>query len=149
MGGRIKSGNEVGHWVADKLRTVYSPESSAAIGLVKDDKIVAGVIYENWNRRSVVTHIAIEGRLTRSFLYAIFHYPFVTCGVNKIISAVNDTNTKSALMVTNMGFIAEGRLKDCSPDGDIILYTMQKSDCRFLGKRYGIVQENSEASSAN
>ena len=94
MGGRIKSGDEVGHWVADKLRTVYSPESSAAIGLVKDDKIVAGVIYENWNRRSVVTHIAIEGRLTRSFLYAIFHYPFVTCGVNKIISAVNDTNTK-------------------------------------------------------
>ena len=147
MGGRIKSGDEVGHWVSDKLRTVYSPENSAAIGLVKDDKIVAGVIYENWNRRSVVTHIAIEGRLTRSFLYAIFHYPFVTCGVNKIISAVNDTNTKSVLMVTNMGFIAEGRLKDCSPDGDIILYTMQKSDCRFLGKRYG--QEHSEASSAN
>ncbi|CAB5228667.1 hypothetical protein UFOVP1545_13 [uncultured Caudovirales phage] len=141
MGGRIENGARIGQWVADKLGTVYSPNSSAAIGLVKDGNVVAGVIYENWNRRSVVTHIAIEGRLTRSFLYAIFHHPFVTCGVNKIISAVNDTNTKSVLMVENMGFIAEGRLKDCSPDGDIILYTMQKSDCRFLGKRYG--QENS------
>jgi hypothetical protein len=141
MGGRIENGARIGQWVADKLGTVYSPNSSAAIGLVKDGNVVAGVIYENWNRRSVVTHIAIEGRLTRSFLYAIFHHPFVTCGVNKIISAVNDTNTKSVLMVENMGFIAEGRLKDCSPDGDIILYTMQKSNCRFLGKRYG--QENS------
>ena len=147
MGRRIESGTRIGQWVADKLGTLYFPEGSVAIGLVKDEKIVAGVIYENWNRRSVVTHIAIEGRLTRSFLYAIFHHPFVTCGVNKIISAVNDTNTKSVLMVENMGFIAEGRLKDCSPDGDIILYTMQKSDCRFLGKRYG--QENSDASSAN
>jgi hypothetical protein len=141
MGGRIENGARIGQWVADKLGTVYSPNSSAAIGLVKDGNVVAGVIYENWNRRSVVTHIAIEGRLTRSFLYAIFHHPFVTCGVNNIISAVNDTNTKSVLMVENMGFIAEGRLKDCSPDGDIILYTMQKSDCRFLGKRYG--QEHS------
>jgi RimJ/RimL family protein N-acetyltransferase len=137
MGGRIESGTRIGQWVADKLGTLYSPEGSAAIGLVKNDKIVAGVIYENWNRKSIMTHIAIEGRLTRSFISAIFHHAFVTCGVNKIISPVNDTNTKSASLVENMGFVAEGRLKDCSPDGDIILYTLKKSDCRFLGERYG------------
>ena len=141
MGWRIENGAEIGQWVADKLGTVYSPEVSASIGLVKDEKIVAGVIYENWNRRSITAHMVVNGKLTRSFIFAIFHHAFVTCGVHKVICPVNNTNIKSNSLVKNMGFSAEGRLKDCSPDGDIILYTMQKSGCRFLGERYG--QENS------
>jgi hypothetical protein len=36
-----------------------------------------------------------------------------------------------------MGFSEEARIKDCHPDGDIILYTLKREDCRFLGERYG------------
>jgi len=36
-----------------------------------------------------------------------------------------------------MGFAEEARLKDADPHGDIILLTMRKKDCRFLGERYG------------
>jgi hypothetical protein len=147
MGWRIESGTGIGQWVADKLGTVYSPEVSASIGLVKDENIVAGVIYENWNRRSITAHMVVSGKLTRSFIFAIFHHAFVTCGVHKVICPVNNTNTKSNSLVKNMGFVAEGRLKDCSPDGDIILYTLQKSDCRFLGEQYG--QKDSSAAAAN
>jgi len=42
-----------------------SPVLLQAIGLARGKEVIAGVIYENWNRRSVTCHIAIAGPLTR------------------------------------------------------------------------------------
>ena len=95
------------------------------------------MIYENWNKASIVCHIAIEGRMTKGYLKAIFDYPFKVCEVEKIIVPVASENKKSNKIVTNMGFTEEARIKDCHPDGDIILYTLKREDCRFLGERYG------------
>jgi RimJ/RimL family protein N-acetyltransferase len=50
---------------------------------------------------------------------------------------VESHNLKSIKLIENMGFTEEGRIKDSQPNGDIILYTMAKGDCRFLGDRYG------------
>jgi RimJ/RimL family protein N-acetyltransferase len=57
--------------------------------------------------------------------------------VEKIIVPVESHNLKSIKLIENMGFTEEGRIKDSQPNGDIILYTMIKGDCRFLGDRYG------------
>ena len=70
MAGNIVSGPVVGHWVASKHGGNYAESTSQAIGLERDGKIVAGVIYENWNRQSIVCHIAIEGIVTKSFMKA-------------------------------------------------------------------------------
>jgi hypothetical protein len=35
-----------------------------------------------------------------------------------------------------MGFIEEARIKDGMADGDMILYTLAKNDCKYLGERY-------------
>jgi RimJ/RimL family protein N-acetyltransferase len=133
----IVSNESVGHWVAEKLGSGYFAACSNAIGLMKDNKLIAGVIYENWNRRSIMCHIAIEGRLTRLYVGAIFNYAFNVCNVEKIIVPVESHNLKSIKLIENMGFTEEGRIKDSQPNGDIILYTMAKGDCRFLGDRYG------------
>jgi len=122
----------IGHWVAKNVDGKYHAELSNAIGLVRNDEIVAGVIYENYNGRSLMVHIAITGRLTPTFLKEIFKYPFETCGVNKIIATVSSVNVKSIKLVENMGFTEEGRIRDAAPDGDIILYTMSDKDCRFI-----------------
>ena len=133
----IVSNESVGHWVAEKLGCGYFAARSNAIGLMKDNKLIAGVIYENWNRRSIMCHIAVEGRLTRLYVGAIFNYAFNVCNVEKIIVPVESHNLKSIKLIENMGFTEEGRIKDSQPNGDIILYTMAKGDCRFLGDRYG------------
>lgn len=133
----IVSNESVGHWVAEKLGSGYFAARSNAIGLMKDNKLIAGVIYENWNRRSIMCHIAVEGRLTRLYVGAIFNYAFNMCNVEKIIVPVESHNLKSIKLIENMGFTEEGRIKDSQPNGDIILYTMAKGDCRFLGDRYG------------
>ena len=137
MGGRIVSGPEVGRWVAMQMNGTYGRDNSTAIGLETDNGIIAGVIYENWNGKSLVVHLAIKGRVTRSFLGAIFRYGFVTCGIEKAIAPISSGNQKIISFVKKVGFIEEARITDAAPDGDIILYTLKKADCRYLGERYG------------
>lgn len=145
MGWHIASGPEIGYWVSDHLGSGYNPQRSNAIGLVREGRVVAGVIYTDWNGKSVICHIAIDGRINRFYLFAIYDYAFNVCGVNKVIVPVWSDNEKSLRMVTRMGFTEEGRIKDAQPNGDIILLTMAKTDCRFLGDRYG--KENASAAS--
>ena len=136
MGGRIVSGPPIGRWVAGKINGVYH-EGDTAIGLVKDDKIIAGVLYENWNGRSIIAHMGVEGRLTSAYIGAVFDYAYNVCNVEKVILPVGSTNAKSIKLVENMGFAEEGKIADASPEGDIVIYTLKKADCRFLGDRYG------------
>ena len=137
MAWHIVQGEEIGHWVAERIAGKFFAEESSAIGLQKDGVTVAGVIYENWNRQSIFCHIAIEGRMTKAYLKAIFDYPFNVCQVKKIIVPVVSSHVKSIKLVTNMGFTEEARIVDGSQDGDIIFLTMTKENCRFLGVCYG------------
>lgn len=113
----------------------YFAERSQAIGL-RRGKIVAGVIYENWNHQSIWCHIAIEGRLTPTYLAAIFDYPFNVAQVEKIIVPVGSDNAESLKMVKKMGFVEEGRIKDGRPDGDIVFLTLARDSCRYTKERY-------------
>ena len=137
LGWHIVQGADVGHWVAAQVGGKYFEEGSQAIGLEREGEIIAGVIYENFNGVSIVCHIAIEGRMTKRYLKAIFAYPFEFCKVKKIIVPVSSTHVKSLKLVTKMGFIEEARVKDATPDGDIIFLTLAKENCRFLGVENG------------
>lgn len=133
----ILIGHEVGYWVAARNHQMYHQANSQSIGLKKDGNIVAGVIYENWNGQSIVCHIAIMGNLTPTFLAKIFDYPFRQLGLHKIIAPVASVNSESIRLVSNMGFKEEANIKDAHLSGDIVIFTMTKKDCRFLGERYG------------
>lgn len=137
LGGHIVTGDAVGEWVAPRVGGTFTTQDSEAVGLERDGTIIAGVLYENWNRRSIVAHIAVEGRLTRSFIAAIFDYAFNVCDVEKIISPVGSGNTKSIRLAERMGFTEEARITDAHPDGDLLIFTLRRSNCRFLGGRYG------------
>lgn len=137
MGWNIISGQIVGDWVAKRIRGGYFAERSQAIGLEKNTDLVAGVIYENWNQRSIVCHIAIEERITPTFLGTIFHYPYNVCQVEKIIVPVGADNEGSKRLVEKMGFAEEARIKDACVEGDLIFYTLLRDKCKFLGERYG------------
>ena len=133
----IVSGSSVGSWVSDRLHTPWHGEGCESIGLSLRKRIVAGVIYENWNGASCVCHIAVEGPMTPAFIAAIFHYPFTYGGLKKIIAPVSEGNHKSVRFVQKLGFKLEAQILDASPEGSIVLYTMSAKECRFLGERYG------------
>lgn len=137
MGRNIVSGDDVGHWVASQSGGSYFAAKSQAIGLEQDGKLIAGVIYENWNHASVVCHIAFLGRLTPLFMHLVFRYPFVDLDVQKIIAPIYSDNVKALRVVGKLGFNEESRITGAAPNGDIIFLTMARDKCRFLGDRYG------------
>jgi len=137
LGRDLAFGPAVGHWTAPKVGGQYFEANSQAIGLKKDGRIIAGVIYEHWNGKSVVCHMAIEGRLNRKFLWIIFDYAYNVCGVEKVLLPIASSNVKCIKLVLNMGFREEARLTNAHPTGDLVFFTMKRTDCRFLGVRYG------------
>lgn len=126
---------EVGPWVAARIFGAWN--GTPAIGLERGGNMVAGVIYENWNRRSIMCHIAVQGLMTPAYLGAIFHYPFVYLGCDKIIAPVSEGNADSIKFVKKLGFQEEARLHDAHPDGSLLLFTMERHKCKFIGERYG------------
>lgn len=128
---------DIGHWTALRVQGSFHVEHAQAIGLKREGRIVAGVIYENWNGRSIVCHIAIEGRMTPQYVATIFDYPFRVCDVDKIIAPVAESNAESIRLVEKMGFREESRISDSHPDGDMLFFTMTRKACRFIGEKYG------------
>jgi RimJ/RimL family protein N-acetyltransferase len=127
----------IGPWIAKQCAMIWKPEGTETIGLLSSGEIVAGVWYEDWNPQSIVTHIAVSGRLTKHYLKVIFDYPFMQLRVQKIIAPVLSDNLESIKLVTKMGFREEARLQNVHPSGDMIFFVINKKDCKYLGSRYG------------
>lgn len=134
---RLRWGADVGHWVAQRVDGFYWEEQSAAIGLERDGRLVAGVIYEQWNGKSAVVHLAIEGRPSAEWLYAIADYPFRYQQAYKLIAPIASTNTRMLRLAEKIGFRTEAELRNAHPLGDIVLMTLVEPDCRLLKGRYG------------
>lgn len=129
----------VGPWVASRTGGTWSPGRGTAIGKLDDQgKLIAGVLYEDWNGANIVCHIAGEGNwASRQFLNVIFDYPFNQLKVRRITVPVGSTNIKSIHLVTRMGFALESTLAQAIPGGDLLLYRMFRSECQYLRGKYG------------
>lgn len=133
----IRHGDAVGQWVGDQLGFIYHPEDSQAIGLLRAGEIVAGIVYEGWNGRSITAHLVIRRYVTRAFLRVISEYPFKQLGAWKVIAPVFSDNAAGIRAMPKIGFIEEARILNAQPGGDIVLFTLTQSNCRYLGERYG------------
>lgn len=110
-----------------------------AIGLRRAGQLVAGVAYEGHNGRNVWMHVAaVPGGhwMTRDFLRAVFGYPFLVCGVDRVSGYVNASNAAARRLDEHLGFRVEATLAGAAPDGgDVLVYVMRRQDCRFI-KRF-------------
>ena len=129
---------ELGEWIAKRTGGKYVDGQETYIGLETDGKIVAVAAYTDFNGASVRVHLAIDGKLTPEFLWYGFHYPFEELGVNKLIGLVSSGNTKAIRLDKHFGYTHEATIKDAVPNGDLLVLTMTKDQCRFLrGKNHG------------
>lgn len=131
----FRSFKAVGEWVYNRTGGTFPENICTALGLAEDGKIVAGVVYEGFNGASVKTHIAIDEKtyLTKEFLKAIFEYPFNQLKVNKLIGIVDATNTRAVSLNKKLGFTIEGVIEGASSTGDLLIMTMRRDQCRYLG----------------
>jgi RimJ/RimL family protein N-acetyltransferase len=124
----------VGEWVLARAGGKFLPEIAQAIGLEKDGELIAGAVFESWNGAVVYAHLAIANKygLNREFLKFGFSYAFNQIKAKKIVGLVASTNLDAIKLDENFGYVLEATIKDGVPDGDMLIYTMTKEQCRFL-----------------
>lgn len=108
----------------------------ATIGLKRDGGLIAGVVYEGYNRHNMWMHVAaIPGRhwLVRGYIKACFVYPFEVCKVQRVSGYVDDSNMEARRFDEHLGFRVEARLRGAANDGgDVLIYVMRREDCRYV-----------------
>lgn len=127
----VNEDERVGTWISERTDGEWRA-GGKCIGLEQDGKLIAGVLYDWYNGASVYAHIAIDGTINREFLWFIFHYPFEQLNVNVIIGLVAESNKSAINLDTRLGFTITSRIPDGHPDGDLLIFTMTKHQCKWL-----------------
>lgn len=70
--------------------------------------------------------------MTREMLWYAFAYPFLQLRVQKILGLVAGSDKAVRAFDEHLGFVLEATLKDAHPEGDLLVYSMTKSQCRWL-----------------
>jgi len=101
---------------------------------LEDGVPIAGGVCEGFNTYTITAHIWIkEGKKpSKEWFAAIFDYPFNQLGVNKILGHVLSKNEKAIRLDEKFGYTLEAVIKDYSPDGDLLIYSMTRDKCRVL-----------------
>ncbi len=129
---------KVGDWVASQMNYLSPWFSYEAIGLSRNDELIAGVVIENYikDTRCSVHCAGVGGHwLNREFLRTVFNYVFLQLKCNVIINVVDASNIQSVKFTGHLGFNEMCRIPNGSSDGsDSVIFAMQKTDCRWILK---------------
>lgn len=122
----------VGPWVCARTGGEYV--RGATIGMERGGELIAGVLFDNWNGRSMAMHVAGEGAhwLTRTYLRVAFTYAFRQMRVAKLLGLVDSTNEAARRFDEHLGFRLEARVANAAPKGDLLIYSMTAAECRYL-----------------
>jgi hypothetical protein len=117
----------------------YPVTMQAMIGLEKDGEIVCIFGYDNFNGKSCQQHIVYkQGEyVPRNYVWFVYYYPFVQIGIDLLIGMTPANNEKALRLSKHAGFVEKYRIVGAHPEGDIILSTLLKQDCRFLNYSKG------------
>ncbi len=126
-----------GEWAKQKIAHVNSwGEWYQTIGLERDGKLCAVVVFNLYSGADIAMHVASDGSrrwMTRAFLRAVFRYPFIQLGVRRVTGYVPATNRDALDFDLHIGFQPEGRMRQALPDGtDVLILGMLKAECRYL-----------------
>ncbi len=100
------------------------------------DDVAVAVGFDGWIGHTCLMHVVIQkpDMLTRHMIREAFDYIFNTCGMNCVLGMVDSTNHPAVEFDTRLGFREVHRISQGGIDGDMIIFSMQKQDCRWIRK---------------
>lgn len=115
----------------------YDPNRDHNIATLRDDELLGGYVLRNYRGKSIEIHFAGFDThwITRNLLWALSGYVFTQLKCEKAIAFIEETNFDSLAIAMKVGFIEEARVRDACSDGDLIILTLRKDDCRHLKLR--------------
>jgi len=76
------------------------------------------------------------GYTPKGLLFGAFDFPFNHCGLEKVFGIVNSNNTKAIEYDQKLGFKEALRFEGMHDDGgDLVVFHMNKADCRWIVER--------------
>lgn len=135
-----KENDILGPWIASRLGFQWYPGRGQCFGQIEDDKILAVVLFEDYNGVNCSMHVAASVTdkarwLTKEFLFACFDYPFRQLKCKRVTGLVPAKNMAARRFDEHLGFILEATLKDAWPDDNLLVYRMYREECRWLNLR--------------
>jgi RimJ/RimL family protein N-acetyltransferase len=128
--------DEVFRFVTDRgVPMVYSA-GMQGIGIERNGELVGGVLYDSYSTNNIFMHVAgVDGGhwATKSFVKAVFGYPFNQLNCKRVSGWVEASNIKARQLDEHLGFKPEAVLEGAARDGgDVIIYRMWREECRFI-----------------
>jgi RimJ/RimL family protein N-acetyltransferase len=133
-------------FVNDRLGIPLS-EDFRALGLVIGGCLKAVVAYNGYTGRTCFMHSAIDDPavINRTFVRAVFAYPFVQCKLTHVLALVDSANERALDIDTRLGFREVNRFEGAGLEGkDLILLQLTRNECKWI--RHEDSAENSAAS---
>ena len=127
-------------WAAEKMGSPnmqWAPDT-ATIGVERGDALCAVAAYNIFSGSGCCAHIATDGSrawASRGILAALFAYPFIQCGLDRITLPISRKNIRSQILALKLGFSFEGRLARNHDGEDEILLGMLREECPWLHRR--------------
>ena len=104
----------------------------------KDNQIEWVIGYTAFIGKTCQMHMVnLKGGYTpKDLLKAAFDYPFNQCGLELVFGIVNSNNVKAMQYDQKLGFTEAKRFAGVHEDGgDIVVFEMNKTDCRWIKER--------------
>lgn len=133
MGRKVVIGQPVVEWASEICHC--STHEAIGFGVEEDGKLIAGVVFNEYNGANINMHVASDGSkrwMTKQLLWMVFDYAFNQAKVKRITGLVASNNIAARKFDEHIGFVHETTLVGAHPEGDLIVYRMFKSDCRWL-----------------
>ena len=110
------------------------PPEAQFIGQLKDDRIVAVIAYCNFVANSCAMHIGSVGDnwMSRDLLWAAFDYPFNKLEKKVILATLAADNEEAVRLNRHLGFQEKCVIEDAHEDGDLMIMSMKREDCKWL-----------------
>jgi RimJ/RimL family protein N-acetyltransferase len=121
--------------VSEKVNYALNMHFDRCIGTMRDNELVFGAVYANYNGHSCQVHIAAFRKywLTRDMLFVYFYYPFIQLNCHRMFATVPESNDKALEFDKRVGFKYETLLKDVYTGGEgMHILSMARSECRWL-----------------
>jgi RimJ/RimL family protein N-acetyltransferase len=128
---------EIAAWVARNIPGIDDFGPCAAVGVVQDDQLVAGVVWSGYRDHDIQASVyAASPRWLarpRETLRDLFTYPFDVLGCRRVTTYAARSNVRALKMNKRLGFVVEGCLrKGWDGQDDAIMFGMLRGDCRWL-----------------
>lgn len=128
--------DEIRQWVATELGIPVAPgESVRSIGVVFDDKLIAGIVYHDYTGFMVQCSMATTDKhwCQKGVVKAFMNYPFENLGVTRFHATCARKNKKMRKLFEQLGFKYEGCARKAY-DGvqDAMIYSILRDESRWL-----------------